>query len=232
MPGYVKKALIQFQHTKKNNRIQHSPSPYTPPEYGKKTQMTDIDLSAAMTKDEKKRLQQVTGKFLYPARALDDTTMHALNCLSSRVNDGTEQTNKAIDHFLDYCHDNPDAIKRYVASDMILHVDSDAAYLVEPGAKSRAGGFFYLGNKDGKLINGSTLILAKIIKNVMASAAEAEIAALFMNAKQAVPMRQALIEMGHPQPPTKIKTDNSTASGFVNDTIKQNRSKAIDMRFY
>ena len=38
--------------------------------------------------------------------------------------------------------------------------------------------------------------------------------------------------MGHPQPATKIKTDNSTADGFVNDTIKQNRSKAIDMRFY
>ena len=39
-----------------------------------------------------------------------------------------------------------------------------------------------------------------------------------MIAKQAALMRQALIEMGHPQPPTKIKTDNSTASGFVNDT--------------
>ena len=66
----------------------------------------------------------------------------------------------------------------------------------------------------------------------MSSAAEAEIAALFMNAKLAVPIRQALIEMGHPQPATKIKTDNSTADDFVNDTIKQNRSKAIDMRFY
>ena len=114
---------------------------------------------------------------------------------------------------------------------MILFIDSNAAYLVEPEAKSRAGGFFYLGNKDGKLLNGSILILAKIIKFVMASAAEAEIAALFMNAKLAIPIRQALIEMGQPQPATKIKTDNSTADGFVNDTIKQNRSKAIDMRF-
>ena len=52
-----------------------------------------------------------------------------------------------------------------------------------------------------------------------------------MNAKLAVPIRQDLIKMGHPQPATKIKTDNSTADGFVNDIIKQNRSKAIDMRF-
>ena len=115
---------------------------------------------------------------------------------------------------------------------MILFIDSDAAYLVEYEARSRAGGFFYLGNKDGQLINGSILILAKIIKFVMSSAAEAEIAGLFMNAKAAIPIRQALIKMGHPQPATKIKTENSTANGFVNDTIKQNRSKALDMRFY
>ena len=115
---------------------------------------------------------------------------------------------------------------------MILFIDSDAAYLVENGAKSRAAGFFYLGNKDGTIINGSILVLAKIIKFVMSSAAEAEIAGLFMNAKQAIPLRQTLIEMGFPQPPTKIKTDNSTANSFANNTIKQNRSKAIDMRFY
>ena len=38
--------------------------------------------------------------------------------------------------------------------------------------------------------------------------------------------------MGHPQPPTAMKTDNQTATGILNGTIKQRRSKAIDMRFY
>eukprot|EP00957_Ditylum_brightwellii_P107445 8197854-Ditylum_brightwellii.AAC.1 len=38
--------------------------------------------------------------------------------------------------------------------------------------------------------------------------------------------------MGHPQPPTPIMTDNSTASGIVNSSIKQHWSRAIDMRFY
>ena len=38
--------------------------------------------------------------------------------------------------------------------------------------------------------------------------------------------------MGRPQPATKIKTDNSTADGIVNNAIKQNCSKAIDMRSY
>jgi hypothetical protein len=38
--------------------------------------------------------------------------------------------------------------------------------------------------------------------------------------------------MGHSQPPTPMATDNNTASGIVTDTVKQKRSKAIDMRFY
>ena len=66
----------------------------------------------------------------------------------------------------------------------------------------------------------------------MASAAEAEVGALFVNGQDAIPLRNTLIELGHPQPPTPIQTDNSTAAGFANDTIKQKRSKAMDMRFY
>ena len=38
--------------------------------------------------------------------------------------------------------------------------------------------------------------------------------------------------MGHPQPPTPMQAENTTAVGFANSTIKQKRSKEIDMRFY
>ena len=38
--------------------------------------------------------------------------------------------------------------------------------------------------------------------------------------------------MGYPQPATTIITDNECAQGIANDTVKQRRSKAIDMRFY
>jgi hypothetical protein len=68
--------------------------------------------------------------------------------------------------------------------------------------------------------------------NVMASAAEAEVGGLFINGQAACPLRVALQEMGHPQPPTIIVTDNQCAEGIANDTVKQKRSKAIDMRFY
>ena len=50
---------------------------------------------------------------------------------------------------------------------MLYKIDSDAAYLVCPEAKNRAGGYHYLGNKDDNLFNGPIYLLAKIIKNVM-----------------------------------------------------------------
>ena len=59
-----------------------------------------------------------------------------------------------------------------------------------------------------------------------------ELGALFFNMKDATPFREALEEMGHPQPPTPIVVDNSTAAGVANKTVKQRRSKAMDMRFY
>ena len=80
--------------------------------------------------------------------------------------------------------------------------------------------------------NGAVFVLSNIMKNVMASAAEAELGALFFNAREAIPIRNTLREMGHPQPATPITTDNACAAGIANDTVKQKRSKAIDMRFY
>ena len=66
----------------------------------------------------------------------------------------------------------------------------------------------------------------------MSSAAEAELGGLFINAKTAVPVRRTLKELGHPQPPTPIQTDNSTACGVVNNEIQPKATKAMDMRFY
>ena len=50
--------------------------------------------------------------------------------------------------------------------------------------------------------------------------------------KEAVILHTMLEEMGHPQPPKSVQVDNSTACGIANNNIKQQRSKAIDMRFY
>ena len=143
---------------------------------------------------------------------------------------GTEATLKATIHLLNCAAMHPDTEAMHQASDMTLRVDSDAACLVAPEARSRAGGCHHLTTKDGQLFNGPALILAKAIKNVMASEAEAKIGALFMNAQEAAGICTCLKAMGFPQPATVMKTDDITANGIINNTMKQKRSKAIDMQ--
>ena len=140
---------------------------------------------------------------------------------------------KASHHLLDYVATHPNATIRYLASNMMLVVHSDASYLSERHAHSRAAGHFYLANKTNKdLNNGTILTLSPIIRHVVASASEAELAALFYNAWEAVPLRIMLEEMGHPQPKTPLITDNSTAHGLTQGTMIPKRSKAMDMRFH
>ena len=42
---------------------------------------------------------------------------------------------------------NPNATIVYTLSDMIFKAHTDVSYLSEPGAKSRFGGYFYMGKK-------------------------------------------------------------------------------------
>jgi hypothetical protein len=67
---------------------------------------------------------------------------------------------------------------------------------------------------------------------VVSSTAEAELGGLFYNGKEACPIHITLEELGYPQPPTVLVTNNSTATGIANNTVKQKRSRAIDMCFY
>ena len=82
------------------------------------------------------------------------------------------------------------------------------------------------------MLNGVILTQCAILKCVAASAAEAELGALFLNAMEARIIRLTLKEMGHPQPPTPIHVDNTTAVGIVNGTIKRQRSRAMNMRYF
>ena len=170
---------------------------------------------------------------------VDCTLLVALGDLAANQNTATQDTMDKLVWLLNYVASNPDAAITYVASDMYLHVHSDASYLSAPKARSRARAHFFLSNHPNKTpsqdlqpLNGPIHVLAKIIRLVMASATEAEICASFLAAQEAVPIVKCLEELGHPQPPTPIQVDNTTAVGFVDKIIKQKRSKAIDMRFY
>ena len=88
--------------------------------------------------------------------------------------------------------------------------------------------------KHGKpiILNGNIHVLSTVIKLVASSAAEAELAALFLNAQQARIIRLILHEMGHTQPPTPIHIDNSTCVGLVNNTRKRSKSRAMNEKYF
>ena len=97
---------------------------------------------------------------------------------------------------------------------MLIVGHANAAHLNVSKARSRVGAYIML-SKDLPVPahNGPVLTITQIIKSVMSSAAEAEIASLFTIAKEMIPLRQALTEMGWPQSATPIQCDNSTAVG-------------------
>jgi hypothetical protein len=96
-----------------------------------------------------------------------------LNDIATEQTKATEKIQAAMNQLLDYLATHPDATIRYHASDMILHIHSDATHLLVSNARSRLGGLFFLGNKtpNQDKLNGSILNVASVIKNVVASAA-------------------------------------------------------------
>jgi hypothetical protein len=78
--------------------------------------------------------------------------------------------------------------------------------------------------------NGTILTIAQIIKVVMSLAAEAEVGALYINCREAIPPCHTLKFMGHPQPPTLMQTDNITALDVVSSNFIK-KLKAMDMKY-
>ena len=231
MPGCVKKAIERFGV--KVGIGANSPMIYEPPKYGEKVQYAmdeeEIDKDPSITK----RIQQIVGVFLYYARAVDYSILTAVTTISTRQAKITNTLLQAVERLLSYVNKYPNAKVIYKASKMELITHADASYLCETGARSRAGGIMWLGDKNNPTqVNGAITCISKVIDAVVASAGEAEYAGLFILAQEAEILRTTLQEMGHKQAATTIYCDNACAVGIANDTIKQKRSKAIDMRFH
>jgi hypothetical protein len=139
------KALQRFTHPSLKTRT--FPHPWTQPDYGATTQNTiPEDASDPLDKHGIQRLQEIVGTFLFYGRAVDNTMLVALGTIAAAQTNGTETTMHEVVQLLNYAATHPEAAIRYHNSDMILYVHSDASYLSEPKARSRLGGYFYLGN--------------------------------------------------------------------------------------
>ena len=103
------------------------------PVYEQKIQYVKVDHSAALPPNKIKFLQQVTGKFLFYARAVENTMMYTRNDIVSSTD--VESTYNVTVYFINYAACNPDTEIIYQASDMILQVNSDAASVHKPEVK-------------------------------------------------------------------------------------------------
>ena len=165
--------------------------------------------------------------------AVDSTLLFPVSAIALQYSNPTEDTLEQTKQFLDYVATQEEAVLTYNASEMQLVSHSDASYLSEPNAHIRAGGHFLL-STDSSVPhnNGAVLNIAHIIKHVMSSATEADLAALYIVAREAVYIRIILNKMGHKQSPTPLQTDNSMADGVVNRKVQPKRTKAMDMRLH
>jgi hypothetical protein len=180
------------------------------------------------------QIQSISGNFLYHGRACDPCILPALYKLASEQASPTTDTIAKADMLMDYLHTYPNAIIRYHASNMILKITSDAAYLVQPKARSRAAVHYNLGWRNKDRVNGPVDVLCQTLKNVVSSAAEAKTSGIYIGGKHACPMHATLEELGHPQPTTgsPFDTDNNTAQGILNSKVRRKLSKSFDMRYW
>ena len=202
------------------------------------TTTTDLSPTApTLDLNGTRRIQAIAATFNFYSE-VDPCIKPALNEIGTMQAKSTEATNAKVQILMDCLHNHPDVTLWYHASDMILQFEADSAYLVLPKARSRAAAWYILGNDPTTISkpmqNAPLHVLCNTHKNVVSSAAEAETGGIFLAAQKACPMRVALVELSHPQPPqgTPVFNDNSTATGILNSSMRQKLSKAFGMRFY
>jgi len=225
MPGYLSKAFVRFKHEIPHKK-QNLPHPHVIPNYGAKAQFAELDEDLPILGTEDTTfIQAVTGTLLYYGRAVNSTILPSLSSLATEQAKPTAKTKATVMQLLDFLATQEEAIISYNASNMILQVHSNAGYANKKRARSRTGGHFFLSNNSSSAPNnGAILTMSTIIKAVMSSAAEAELGALFLNAKEGAFIRQILTNMGHPQPHTPIQTDNTAAKH--RDNLKSTGDRA------
>ena len=146
-----------------------------------------------------------------------------ISCVQSKH---AQHTKQECQKLMNHAATHPNVIVRCCASDMVLHVDSDAACLVLPKARITMSGCFQLSNylNDNCLpfLDVATLVVCKILQHVVSSATESETTEVFYNFQLSISIRCMLEALNHRQPVTPVKTENLTTNGFVHNNMNKN----------
>ena len=184
MEDYIAYLSANFDHPNPK-KPQHSPRCHTPINYVAKVQYaTETPVSPPLNKYCKLRIQQLIGSIRYYARDVENKLLVGLRELSQQQSFPTEATDTDMLQLINYITTYPYDRITYRASSMVLSGHADVAYLIVSKAHSRAGAHIML-SEDMPVLphNRPVLTIAQIIKNVMSSSSESELAGLFTISK-------------------------------------------------
>ena len=138
-----------------------------------------------MCAEQTKRVQAILGSLLNYARVVDNILLVILGAIAIKTRSPVKFTSDEVDHLLDYVATYPDDAMLFRVIKIQLAVHSDAGCSNENKSKSLASAHMYLSeNIPIPSFNGAVINKAQIIKFVMSSAAEAELASLFITARK------------------------------------------------
>jgi len=223
IPGYVQKALTRFQHPPPKKR-QDQPYPHVKPRAKKQYSQEDDD-SPALNKAGKNSFKRYAEcSFSLRGRLMGD---YSLPSALSRPNRQTRRKNNGALQTIPRLHGITGRHCTHLPSEqLILVIHSDASYPSEPKSRIRAGGHMFMAGKDKIPINnGAVLNISQITRTVTSSAAEAELGALFINAKTAVSMRKRSANSDTRSPAPRCKQTMQQHTGYSPTKFYQKHSR-------
>ena len=124
MSGDVKKVLQKFHHQPPKP---HQFSPFYAALYaksikGKHQYAPQINSYSLLPPSKITRVQQILGRFLYYARAIDNTLLPALNTIAEKQAAATKQMEDQYHSLLDYVSTQPNVSLRFYKIDMVLTI--------------------------------------------------------------------------------------------------------------
>ena len=207
MPKYVKKVLNRLQNPKPK-RPQYAPHLCKVSTYVKIPQMAPdpYDRNILTRNPPKEYSIKWEPCYIMPCQLIQLCYEQLMKyCEPNQIQQGTQR--KKARMLLDFAATYLNSIIHYKASNMVLHVDSYAAYITMTEARSCYDEHFYLRNwtsprpeKPNLDRNSPIHKECKTICNVVSSVEVPEKSGNFNNGKTDIVMRPALITFDHKQP--------------------------------
>ena len=148
--------------------------------------------------DEKIQIQSVVGTFICYGCAVEPTVLTALHDMATMQAKTTISMLKQPTILMDYLVTYPNTKLHFYVGNMQQHLESGAAYLLMPEAKSRIAAYFYLHSTPHakkcypKGYNAPIHVKCSTLKKFVSSAAEAECGGIFHNCTTAIGIRDTL----------------------------------------